>query len=62
MGRVEALNTTKDAINRWKPRYVLLVGIAGGFEENDARLGDILVSDQIIDYELQKLKPDGRKL
>lgn len=55
MGRVEGVNTTKDAINRWKPRYVLLVGIAAGFEENDASLGDVLVSDQVVDYELQKV-------
>ena len=25
MGRVEGVNTTKDAINRWQPSYVLLV-------------------------------------
>jgi nucleoside phosphorylase/energy-coupling factor transporter ATP-binding protein EcfA2 len=55
MGRVEAVNTTKDAITRWKPRYVLLVGIAAGFEENAANLGDVLVSEQIVDYELQKI-------
>jgi nucleoside phosphorylase len=55
MGRVEAVNTTKDAIARWKPRYVLLVGIAAGFEENAANLGDVLVSEQIVDYELQKI-------
>jgi nucleoside phosphorylase len=55
MGRVEGVNTTKDAINRWKPSYVLLVGIAAGFEDNEATLGDVLVSDQIVDYELQKV-------
>ncbi|HXH69828.1 MAG TPA: hypothetical protein VNI60_05715 [Pyrinomonadaceae bacterium] len=52
-GRVQALNATKDAINRWKPRYVLLVGIAGGIEENGVALGDIVVSDLAVDYELQ---------
>jgi nucleoside phosphorylase len=61
MGRVEAVNATKDAITHWHPRYVLLVGIAGGVSKNDASLGDILVSDQIVDYELQKLEADGDK-
>jgi nucleoside phosphorylase/HEAT repeat protein len=56
MGRVQAVNAAVDSIKRWKPRYLLLVGIAGGVEENDVSLGDILVSDQFIDYELQKLK------
>lgn len=55
MGRVEAVNTAKDAIVRWNPVYVFLVGIAGGFEQNDARLGHVLVPDQIFDYELQKI-------
>jgi nucleoside phosphorylase len=54
MGRVKASNATKDAIHRWKPRHVLLVGIAGGMSKNGAALGDVLVSEQIVDYELQK--------
>jgi nucleoside phosphorylase len=62
MGRVEAATATADAIRRWSPRYVLLVGIAGGIAANGAALGDVLVSDQIVDYELQKLTPDGPKV
>lgn len=54
-GRVQAANATNDAIKRWKPRYVLLVGIAGGFEINKAALGDLLVPESVIDYELQKI-------
>ncbi len=33
MGRVQATTITSDAIRRWRPRYVLLVGIAGGIAE-----------------------------
>jgi nucleoside phosphorylase len=58
MGRVKASNATKEAIFRWKPRYVVLVGIAGGISKNGANLGDLLISDQIVDYELQKLHAD----
>ena len=54
-GRVQAANATNDAIKRWKPRYVLLVGIAGGFEINKATLGDLLVPESVVDYELQKI-------
>lgn len=54
MGRVNAMAATSDAIRRWNPRYVVLVGIAGGVAARGVNLGDILVSDQVVDYELQK--------
>jgi nucleoside phosphorylase len=57
MGRVHAAVTTADLIRRFSPRFVLLVGIAGGNRAEGVALGDIIVSDQIIDYELQRLQP-----
>ncbi len=62
MGRQHATNATTDAINRWRPRYVLLVGIAGGVGKMDIGLGDVLVADQIVDYELQKLTETGTQM
>jgi nucleoside phosphorylase len=62
MGRVEAATATGDAIRRWRPRYVLLVGIAGGVAGQDVALGDVLISDQVVDYELQKITEDGPKV
>ena len=59
MGRVQATTATVDAIRRWHPRYVVLIGIAGGVAAKGVSLGDILVADQIVDYELQKLTPKG---
>jgi len=59
MGRVQAAMTTTDAIRRWHPRYVILIGIAGGVAAKGVNLGDVLVADQIVDYELQKLTPEG---
>jgi nucleoside phosphorylase len=56
MGRVEAAAITALAIQRWHPRFVILIGIAGGVSESGPSLGDILISDQVVDYELQKLK------
>jgi nucleoside phosphorylase len=58
MGRVEAANATGDAIRRWRPRYVWLVGIAGGLAKAGVALGDVLIADQVADYELQKLTPE----
>lgn len=59
MGRVQAVTATADAIRRWQPRYILLVGIAGGIAARNIRIGDVLISEQIVDYELQKLTPQG---
>jgi len=59
MGRVQAANATSDAIRQWHPHYVLLVGIAGGITEAGVQPGDVLISDQIVDYELQKLTHNG---
>jgi len=61
MGRVEAANVTHDVIRRWHPRFVLLVGIAAGIAEEDVEMGDILIADQIVDFELQKIAADGVK-
>ena len=60
MGRVEAANATGDAIRRWRPRYILLIGIAGGLVKAGVGLGDVLVSDQVVDYELQKLTEETK--
>jgi nucleoside phosphorylase len=74
MGRGHANTVAGDAIRRWHPRYILLVGIAGGAppkEEqqtagetggvaaNGVRLGDVLIAEQIVDYESQKIERLG---
>jgi nucleoside phosphorylase len=62
MGRIEATAATSDALRRWRPRYVVLVGIAGGVSENNISLGDVVISDQIVDYELQKITAAGPEI
>lgn len=59
MGRVNAATATADAIKRWRPRHVVLVGIAGGVGARSVALGDLLVSEQVVDYELQKITEKG---
>jgi nucleoside phosphorylase/SAM-dependent methyltransferase len=58
MGRVPAAIAAADAIRRWRPARVLLVGIAGGLKASGIGLGDVLISDQVADYEIQKLLPN----
>ena len=62
MGRVNAAVITTAAMRDWQPRYVLLVGIAAGAAANEIGLGDILLADQIIDYELQKVTEAGPEI
>jgi len=59
MGEQDAANATTDAIRRWKPEFVLLVGIAGGLAEAGVALGDVLIANQVADYELQGLYATG---
>lgn len=59
MGRIEAASTAASAIRRWRPNYIILVGIAGGTRQAGVGLGDIVIADQVVDYEMQKLLPAG---
>jgi nucleoside phosphorylase len=57
MGPLVAANTVKALINRWKPRHVLLVGIACGLP-SETLYGDLLLPDQIADDTLGKQMAD----
>jgi adenosylhomocysteine nucleosidase len=45
-------------IDEFNPSTVLLVGIAGGVSEK-VRIGDVVISDQVIAYDARKLTPEG---
>ena len=49
-GEVSGALVTKATIDRWRPRDVLLVGIAGGIHDSVA-LGDVVIASQIWGYE-----------
>lgn len=63
MGNIKSGVRTAQAIERWNPSAALLVGITGGTKKstssiltaNDHWLGDVLVAEQIVDYESGKL-------
>ncbi len=54
-GNVTASQVTIEIARTWAPRYVLLVGIAGGFARDQCALGDVVVSSIIYAYEYGKL-------
>lgn len=57
MGQINATVAVKDAVNYYGVNKVILTGICGGIDK-EMKYGDIIISDQIVDYELAKIKPD----
>ena len=58
-GRSPAQEATKEAILAWQPVAVIGVGIAFGLQKEKQKLGDVLVSKTIQDYEPSKFDFDG---
>src|SRR5262249_58027787 len=56
MGSVQAGIATTQAILDWEPYYIVLSGIAGGHKASDRQLGDLVIAQQIVGYELGKLQ------
>lgn len=57
MGQVNSALSVKDAVNHYGVNKVILTGICGGIDR-EMKYGDIIISDQIVDYELAKIKSD----
>jgi nucleoside phosphorylase len=51
--------TAFESINNWNPKVVLMIGVAMGVNEEKQRIGDVLISDTIISYEIQRLSKGG---
>src|ERR1700692_561053 len=59
-GPLGAQDLTGKVIDRWDPAYIVMVGIAGSFNE-EVKLGDVLVSEQIFYYDPGKAVPGGTR-
>lgn len=54
-GNAAAAAGAQEAIDRWRPRRLLLIGVAAGYPGDPrVRLGDVLVPDKIVGYEAGK--------
>jgi nucleoside phosphorylase/FixJ family two-component response regulator len=58
MGQMNAACLTRDIVSDLAPDSIILAGIAGGLG-NDVELGDVVISDQVVDYEIGKTSPKG---
>jgi nucleoside phosphorylase len=60
MGNVRSGIVATEAIGIWNPAQIILTGYAGGVKKKNERyLGDVLVPEQVVDYEMGKAKPEG---
>src|SRR5882762_5485986 len=55
VGPTKAQAATREAIHACRPKRVVLVGIAAGFQSAGVDYGDVLVPDAIVDYEHAKV-------
>lgn len=53
-GNTPSAIVTKDLIHDWNPKYIIMIGIAGGYHEDELNLGDVVIADQIFDYDYTK--------
>lgn len=54
-GNVNAAGTLQDLVREFRPRLAVLLGIAGGIDE-DVKLGDVVIPTLVIDYGPQAIK------
>lgn len=54
MGNVRMAAVVTQAIDVWSPTNVILTGITGGIPDAKALLGDVIVGEQVVDYEFGK--------
>lgn len=55
LGSGSSILATYEGYNRWYPRGIIMVGIAFGKDSSKQKIGDVLVSSQIISYEPAKI-------
>jgi len=53
-GNMNSASQTTEIINNFNPKYIILVGIAGGVKKN-INLGDVAISDNVEYYEYKKV-------
>src|SRR4051794_11949830 len=59
-GTASAALAYRELVAAYNPKIVLLVGIAGGVRP-DVRIGDVVVSDEIVAYDARRETPGGTR-
>lgn len=58
MGRDSSILTVTEAIEHWNPCGIVMVGIAFGKDEEKQKIGDVLISKSVINYECSRISVD----
>ncbi len=59
MGQVQSAILLHQVVKAYQPKTIILVGIAAGVDRSAVNLGDVVISDQIVDYSLAKITEKG---
>lgn len=54
-GQGSSILATEQALRKWNPKAIIMVGIAFGKDETKQNIGDVLVASEIISYEPQRI-------
>ncbi|WP_409526199.1 NACHT domain-containing protein [Nitrincola sp. MINF-07-Sa-05] len=56
---IEAMQSTTAAISAWQPKAIIAMGIAFGVDRDKQNIGDVLIAEHLIPYELARVNSDG---
>ena len=57
--RDASFSTASETISHWSPKLMIMEGIAFGRDDKKQKIGDILISETLSQYETAKQRPDG---
>jgi len=60
-GTGEAQEVTRDMIDDLRPRWIIVLGIAGGVPTEDFSLGDVVVSTRVHDFSVEAVLAGGER-
>lgn len=55
INRDAVMTTVDNAIRMWNPRGIIMVGVAWGMNKGKQKIGDVLISKKILQYETAKI-------
>lgn len=55
MNRDAVMTTVDNAIRMWNPRGIIMIGVAWGMNKGKQKIGDVLISKKILQYETAKI-------
>lgn len=61
VGIGSSLMTVGKAIEDWNPKVIIMVGIAFGINSKTQKIGDVLVSEHVMQYQNEKVTKMGKK-